>query len=80
LYKGEINDKGLVERVCPKDSFRSCSSETQAGSVNCMVAENKYKGWNGKVLYCTSVAPFLKMGVGDKGSLGFSLLYITDDF
>jgi hypothetical protein len=30
-----------------------------------------YKDWNGKVLYCTSIVPFRKMGVGDKGSLGF---------
>jgi hypothetical protein len=80
LYKGEIYDKGLVERVCPKDSFRSCSSKTQAGSVKCMVAESKYMGWNGKVLFCTSIFPFLQMGVGDKGSLDVSLLYTTDDF
>jgi hypothetical protein len=39
-----------------------------------------YKGWNGKVLYCISIAPYLKMGVGDRGSLGYSLLYTTDDF
>jgi len=80
LYKGEIYDKGLVERVHPKDSFRSCSSKTQAGSVKCMVAERQYMGWNGKVLFWTSVLPFLQMGVGDREYLGFSLLYTTDDF
>jgi len=80
LYKGEIYDKGLVERVCPKDSFRSCSSKTQAGSVKCMVAESQYRGWNGKVLFWTSIIPFLQTGVGDKASMGFGLLYTTDDF
>jgi hypothetical protein len=80
LCKGEIYDKELVERVCPKDSFRSCSSETQAGSVKCMVAESKYMGWNGKILFCTSILPFLQMVLGAKGFLGFSLLYKTDDF
>jgi len=45
-----------------------------------MVAENQYRGWNGKVLFWTSIIPFLQMGVGDKASLGFSLLYTTDDF
>jgi len=80
LYKGEIYDKGLVERVCPKDSFRARSSKTQAGSVKCMVEESKYMGWNGKVLFCTSILPFPQMGVGDKEFLGFILLYTTDDF
>jgi len=45
-----------------------------------MVEESKYMGWNGKVLFCTSILPFPQMGVGDKEFLGFILLYTTDDF
>ena len=79
-----VQRRNLWQRIgwksMPQGLLQICSSKTQAGSVKCMVAENQYMGWNGKVLLWTSVLPFLQMVMGDRESLAFSLLYTTDDF
>lgn len=71
--------KDWLKEYAPRTSSDLVLQKPKLDQLNAWL--QRASTWVGMVRSCSiHLLPFLKIGEGDKGSLGFGLLYTTDDF